>query len=60
MKELQAADARDAYAGANPEYLEIQDKRLLTVLVTNRNSAKPRHQGHHATIIDQGSSCTTM
>jgi hypothetical protein len=35
----QGVDARDAHGGTNPEYLEITDKRLLTVVVTNRNSA---------------------
>ena len=37
----------------NSEYIEISQKRLLTIIVTNRNSAKPPHQPYYATIINQ-------
>src|ERR1700722_15790083 len=35
------------------EYIEITQKRLLTIVVTNRVSVKPPYQSFEATIINQ-------
>jgi hypothetical protein len=51
--EGQGVDTNRAIGGANPEYIEITQKRLLTIIVTNRNSAKPPSQAYYATIINQ-------
>jgi len=39
--------------GTASEYIEITQKRLLTVIVTNRISVKPPYQSFYATIINQ-------
>ena len=51
--EAQVAGSTRSNEGQISDYIEITQKRLLTIVVTNSNSTKPPYQAYFATIINQ-------